>query len=467
VTHLIVAISFLVYLAAIYCGWRAIVSARTPQGSVGWVVFLAAMPVLAVPLYAVFGHHKIRAYMASRRASARAVAALRRAAARHIPHPQSAMDPKPFERLAGLPAVGGNAARLLIDGDAAFAALYDAMATARHDILAQFYILRDDPAGRHFHEALTGAARRGVKVRLLVDAIGSHGLPERYFAGLRDAGVDVVDNRQGPGPKHRTGINFRNHRKVVVIDGRTGFVGGLNVGEEYMGRDPQFGHWRDTFLRLDGPVVEQLQLMYCEDWHWARGETVLATLDWQAEEAGDVAAMILPAGPADAMDTGALFFFSAIVAARRRVWISSPYCVPDIDLLSALKQAAMAGRDVRLLVPDRIDHRIPWLAAFAYFDELRAAGVQIWRYTDGFLHQKAVLIDDDFAAIGSANFDNRSFRLNFEVMALLFDRRLAGEVSQMLEADFANAYLLDRDLAAQPWHIRYGAPVARLFAPVL
>lgn len=168
------------------------------------------------------------------------------------------------------------------------------------------------------------------------------------------------------------------------------------------------------------------------------------------------------------METGALFFFAAIAAARERVWIAAPYCVPDTDILTALKHAALAGRDVRLLVPEVIDQLIPRLAAFAYFDELREAGVQIWRYQHGFMHQKVLLVDDTLAAIGTTNLDNRSFRLNFEAMVLGFDARFAAEVAGLLETDFGDATLLKKKLLSeQPARVCYDAPVARLFAPLL
>jgi cardiolipin synthase len=242
----------------------------------------------------------------------------------------------------------------------------------------------------------------------------------------------------------------------------------LNVGDEYMGRDPVFGRWRDTHVEITGPVVAQLQLVFAEDWHWAKDEVILDALHWTPPHAADdMTALLVPTGPADTMETGALFFLSAIVAARARIWIASPYLVPDTDVLSALKQAALRGVEVRILVPEVIDHRIPWLAAFAYFDELRQAGVEIWRYTDGFMHSKVVLVDDGLAAIGTTNLDNRSFRLNFEAMVVAFDTRAAERVEAFLERDFARAYRLETDLARQRAGIRLGAPVARLFAPVL
>lgn len=455
-------------IAAVYCAWRAVTSSRTPQGSVGWVVFLLSAPYVGVLLYLFFGHHRYRGYLVSRRSSERVVEGVRDFAAAHRPLTPPSVDPAPFERIAELPAVRGNSLRPLIDGKASFDAIFAAIDAAKRYVLFQFFIVHDDHLGRAFRDRLIAAAARGVIVRFMADAVGSKSLPSSYLDALRRAGVTVADPRAGKRPRNRFQINYRNHRKTVVVDGQTAFTGGLNVGDEYMGRDARFGPWRDTHLEMKGPVVSQLQLIFAEDWHWATGETLLEALDWTAESAeADATALVVATGPADRMETGALFFFAAIAAARERVWIASPYCVPDTDILTALKHAALTGRDVRLLVPEVIDHHIPWLAAFAYFDELREAGVQIWRYRRGFMHQKVLLVDDTLAAIGTTNLDNRSFRLNFEAMVLGFDTEFAAEVADFLVTDFNDATLLDRPLSAQPARVRYGAPVARLFAPLL
>jgi cardiolipin synthase len=467
-TQIILALLAALQLCGVYFAWRAISSARTSQGAIAWVVFLLSAPYIAVFVYLFLGHHKFRGYQIARRKSERVVAALRDSAAAEAPAEAPAISPAPFEKIAALPALRGNDMRLLIDGAQTFEAIFTAIDAARHYVLVQFYIVHDDDIGRALRDRLVAAARRGVKVRFFVDAVGSQKLPRAYNDALQEAGVDVVDPHQSKGPKTRFKLNFRNHRKTVIVDGLVGFTGGLNVGDEYMGRDPRFGHWRDTHIELRGPVVRQLQLVFAEDWHWSIGEVLLDDLFWDAPHAdADKTAMIVPTGPGDAMETGALFFFSAIVAARERVWIASPYCVPDTDVLSALKHAALSGVDVRLLVPETVDHRIPWLAAFAYFDELREAGVQIWRYTHGFMHQKVVLVDDAFAAVGTTNLDNRSFRLNFETMAIFFDEDAASAVDTMLSGDFEQAFLLEKTLQEQPRSIRVGAPIARLFSPLL
>ena len=453
---------------AIWFSWRAISSARTSQGAVGWVIFLIAAPYAGVPLYLVLGHHKFKNYLVARRDSEDIIEGVKSFKDANAPAAKPSFPVEAFEKISELPAVRGNSMALLVDGKATFDAIFAAIDAAETYVLVQFYIIHDDNLGQALSEHLIAAAKRGVTVRVMFDAVGSTKLPHSYHQRLREAGVQAVDPKETRGPKNRFQINLRNHRKTVVIDGKTGFTGGFNVGDEYMGKNPKFGDWRDTHVELQGPVVSQLQLVFAEDWHWATSEVLIDVLNWEAPHAPeDMTAMIVPTGPGDEMETGALFFFSAISAATRRVWIASPYFVPDTDVLTALKHAALRGLDVRILVPEVIDHKIPWLAAFAYFDEVRAAGVQVWRYQPGFMHQKVVLVDDDFAAIGTTNLDNRSFRLNFEAMAAFFDPRPAAATASMLERDFERALLLGKNLDEQPWGIRVGAPIARLFAPVL
>jgi cardiolipin synthase len=303
---------------------------------------------------------------------------------------------------------------------------------------------------------------------LLYDEMGSYGLGKAYLDDLEQAGVRTTPFNSTKGPRNRFQLNFRNHRKIVVVDGRTAFVGGHNIGDEYVGLDPEMSPWRDTHVKLEGPVAQGCQLVFAEDWNWATGE--LLDLDWQARAApgGTQNALILPSGPADEFETCALFFSHAINQATSRVWIVSPYFVPDIDVLTALKLAALRGVDVRVMVPDMPDNRIVWLAAFAYFGEVQACGVEIYRYTAGFLHQKVMLVDDGAACVGTANLDNRSFRLNFETTALVLDPEFAGEVARMLEEDFAQSYLYDHaTFRDQPLWVRLCAPIARLASPVL
>lgn len=450
------------------CVVRAVTRSRTPQGAFGWVLFLVTAPWFAVPSYLLFGHHKLREYNEARQRSRELRAPMSKLAEDHPPSEDAVERLRALERLVELPVVGGNRADLLIDGEATFAAIFEAIDSAESYVCVQFYTIVSDQLGNEFADRLAAASGRGVKVYLIYDGVGSYGLSRAFLRRLVDAGVRVIDPRKARGPTFRLQVNFRNHRKTVVVDGRIGFIGGHNVSDTYVGRKPSIGPWRDTHLRLHGPMVSELQLAFVEDWHWATGKAIDGKLMWSAgRDPASMSGLIVPTGPGDTFDSGALFFFTAISEARRRVWIASPYFVPDTDVISALNCAALKGCDVRLIVPDKPDHYLTWLAAFAYFDEVRHSGVRIFRYTRGFMHQKVVLVDDAFAAVGTANLDNRSFRLNFETMAILHDADFAAAVRGMLARDLEQCVEVDRSLDERALPLRVGALLARLMAPVL
>ncbi|TVQ52014.1 MAG: cardiolipin synthase, partial [Rhodobacteraceae bacterium] len=403
--------------------FRAARRAHTAQGAVAWAIALLASPLIAVPLYLTFGHPRLRP---SAEAQAR-----RRARAER----PSAADHDAFERLAGGQTAKDAAVDLLVDGEAIFAALHDAIDRAERSLLATFFIIRDDATGRAFAERLIARAQAGVKVRLIYDAVGSRKLRDRYLAPLREAGVEALPFALRRGWLTRLHINFRNHRKMLVADGRETIIGGVNIGDEYLGLKPPLAPWRDTAVRIRGAAALAAQRAFAEDWEWAGGAPL--DLDWSPPApAGDRRALLIASGPADPQPTCPLFFCHAITSATRRIWIASPYFVPDLDVMTSLKLAALRGVDVRVLIPDRPDHLIVWLAAISHVAEAARAGVRVWRYTAGFMHQKALVIDDHAAAVGTANLDSRSFRLNFEISALLPDPTLTARVAAMLEADF-------------------------------
>jgi cardiolipin synthase len=306
-------------------------------------------------------------------------------------------------------------------------------------------------------------------VYFIFDEIGSHKLPKAYVQELRDSGVVVTEFNTRRGRRNRFQLNFRNHRKIVVTDGRVGWVGGHNVGDAYLGKDPKFGHWRDTHLRIEGPAVLKAQISFLEDWHWATGRVL--DLNWTphpAPDGSDAGVLVIPSGPADDLETANLMFVHAINTARERIWIASPYFVPDHSVIVALQLAGLRGVDVRILIPDQPDHLLVYLAAFSYFDEAGQTGVEFYRYLDGFLHQKTMLIDNDVGVVGTANFDNRSFRLNFEITAVVSDSTFISEVEEMFEADFEKSRLMEEgEYKRKPWWFRLGVRVARLTAPIL
>ena len=454
---------------AIYCAFLAVRHARTPQGSVAWVVFLIAAPYLGVPAFLFLGNFNFDGYLTARRNSDEVIGGLEQFRALFPPNlAENRGIYNALEKIGDIPVGSGSDLELLIDGAETFDAIFDAISAAQSYVLVQSYIINDDKIGGRLRDALIERAQNGVQVRLLYDAVGCVKLPKSYLTSLSQGGVEVVNAHAIGGPKSRFQINLRNHRKTVVVDGKVGFTGGLNMGDEYMGENPKFGLWRDTHARLTGPVVLQLQLVFAEDWHWATRGNLLEALNWDlVKTEANKDAVLLATGPGDTFDTGSLYFCALINAATERLWIASPYFVPENEILTALKLAAMRGVDVKVLTPAVVDHKIPWLAALAYFDEIMEAGVEVWRYNEGFMHQKVVLVDDEISSIGTTNLDNRSCRLNFEETAIVFGKKTADQTAAMLEADFARSFRLVKTLKERSFGKRNGAPIARLFSPLL
>ncbi|MDO8861944.1 cardiolipin synthase [Haliea sp. E1-2-M8] len=462
------AIVLIAHLIGFATSLHALMDTRTAPGTVAWIVSLNATPYLAVPAYWIFGRDKIDDYIQLRR---QRVTSLNRSLESHLAElppfrtEWSDRDPtfRAVEQLAGIPFVDGNRAELLIDGNAIFESIFDGIDAAEDYLLVQFYIVRDDKRGRDLQRRLIRRAREGVRVYVLFDSIGSLDLSRSYISELTEAGVEVRSFFQHESWIDRFRLNFRNHRKLVVADGKVGWIGGLNIGDEY-----ESDGWRDAQVRVEGPAVLNMQLSFLEDWRWVTDE--LPVVSWQPQPVGGVGipVLVLPSGPADHFETASLMVQQFIHLAEKRIWMSSPYFVPDEGVMGALKLAALGGLDVRLLLPEHTDSRLAGLAAYKYMDTLSAAGVRIFRYQPGMMHAKVFLIDDRGAAISTVNLDNRSFRLNFELTALVADTAFAGEVEQMFEVDFANSREMgDNAVADMPLWFRLASRGANLFAPAL
>jgi cardiolipin synthase len=460
----------MVHLLGILSAVLALLSSRTSQGAIAWILSLITLPYVAVPAYWIFGQPRFYGYVSAR---GERDSVLRRVLARYReplePFVAETRDPdvRAVEQLAQMPMTSGNRAELLVDGEATFESLFDGIERAEEYVLIQFFIVRNDALGIELKQRLQRVADRGVRVYFLYDEVGSHKLNEGYLRDLASSGVEVSAFRSSRGFRHRFQLNFRNHRKVLVVDGREGWVGGFNVGVEYLGQHPRHGAWRDTHLKLTGPSVLGLQEAFWEDWHWATGEVI--TLTWTPQvschECHKV--VIVPSGPADRQDTAGLLVQHAIHSARERFWVTSPYFVPDQGVQDALRLAAMRGVDVRIMIPEHPDHLLVFLSAFSFLPDMLRAGVKVYRYQPGFLHQKVMLIDDSAASVGTVNLDNRSFRLNFEITAFLPDRHFAAQVRLMLEKDFANCRRVNLDeITSRPLWRKLVSRAAYLLSPI-
>lgn len=470
---LIVALVTLFHALGVVSSVHAVMSTRTSQGAVAWAVSLVTFPYVAVPAYWVFGRSKFQGYVLARQTADDQADPRRKQISEaiepyRVPEAHRLEAVSAAEGLAEMPVLNANDVELLIDGQETFRSIFEGIDEAKKYVLVQFYIVHDDEIGQALKARLIAKAKQGLRVLFLYDEIGSHALPDRYKRDLRDAGVDLREFNTRKGRRNRFQLNFRNHRKIVITDGRVAWIGGHNVGDEYLGKDPKFGHWRDTHVRIEGPAVLHAQISFAEDWHWATD--TMPDLDWAPKAARDgsnARVLIIPSGPADELETCNLMFVHAINSAQKRIWIASPYFVPEHSVIVALQLAGLRGVDVRILIPDSPDHMLVYLAAYSYFDVASLTGAKFYRYQDGFLHEKAMLIDDKVATIGTANFDNRSFRLNFEITAAIADPTFVEEVEKMFEDDFARSRLMKGgEYDRKPWWFRLGVRFARLTSPI-
>lgn len=466
---LAVAGAALFYVIALGHVLHALMTVRTSQGAIAWIACLIAFPWIAIPFYWIAGRSRFSGYVHARRADDKRLSQLaddmhRKLRDYEIP-PGDAFG-RAAQLLGGLPFTRGNSLQLLIDGEETFRAIFEAIASARQSLVVNFFIVKSDRVGIKFQQALIERAKAGVKVLFLFDEIGSHKLPRNYLRELRQAGVKCESFGANRYWWSRLQLNFRNHRKIVVVDGLEAFIGGINVGDEYLGRDKRFGAWRDTHMRVTGPAAHAVQLVFLEDWFWATGE--VPQLPWPTEpQEENQTAAILPTGPADPVESWQLVVAEAANSAHRRLWITSPYFVPDGGVLTALQTAAFRGVDVRILLPHRPDHLLVWLSSYTYYEQTIPFGVKLYRYQDGFLHQKVLLVDDQLAGVSSANLDNRSFRLNFEITGLSHDRRFVNDVANMLEEDFDRTKpVVVTDFTQRNFFFRAACRLARLMAPV-
>jgi len=464
----------LLYVTAVICIFEAILKARTAQGAIAWVLSLITFPWFSVPAYLVFGRSKFAGYLERREEIESEARLLIERTSDSVEHhlvtttQDTPLDTSLFN-LTRMPATDHNRIELLLNGHHTFESIATGLAPAQKYIFFQFYILRDDELGQRLCRVLMDRARAGVHVYLLYDEIGSrHFDGSRLMRELKAVGVHVAPFNTTQGWKNPFQLNFRNHRKVVVVDGLRGWTGGLNVGNEYLGLDKKMGAWRDTHTCFEGPAVLGAELAFATDWRWATGEHLNVAWDFKRPDRGNARVLVFPSDPASDYEEVGLMFHHLIGSAKQRIWIATPYFVPDRAIISALQLAALRGVDVRIIVPEKSDGRVVGLANWAFTRELLPVGVTFYRYCAGFMHQKVVLVDQELASVGTANFDNRSIRLNFEISLLVEGELFASEVEDMLSHDMLQSRVVTaEELAQQPLWFRLLIATARLVAPLL
>ncbi|MBD5314504.1 MAG: cardiolipin synthase [Bacteroides sp.] len=431
------------YAILILCVIGIVISEnRNPLKALGWVTALLLFPVGGIILYFVFGRSIRNVRMISRRNRRKL---LKHEGTQPLPKLDRELSPENRQRIRLAYSIGGanlytgNDMRIFTDGRSFFDELFEDLKKAREYINLQFYIIASDPLGRQLRDILIERARAGVKVRVIYDYIGSFDARRRdFFQRMKENGVEVHSFFRLSFPSHVNRLNWRNHRKVVVIDGRIGYIGGMNVAERYMGSFDG-GKWRDTAARITGPCVGALQYHFAVDWKFM-GHDLLCdpVAGWSKDdgaEVSDATLQVLASGPNDRWGNMTLLFYKAISTARRRVWLQTPYFLPSDGLMKALESAALAGVDVRVMMPRRSDSRILTYASHSYVEECLLAGVKVYLYEAGMLHAKVLIVDNDFSTLGSTNFDFRSLEHNFEENLVMYSNEANRILAQGFEED--------------------------------
>ncbi|GIP63749.1 major cardiolipin synthase ClsA [Virgibacillus pantothenticus] len=362
-----------------------------------------------------------------------------------------------------------NEVEIYTDGTEKFEALMRDLEKAKDHIHLLYYIIRSDQLGQRIADILIKKAEEGLEVRVLFDDMGSRSLKRKYVKRLRKAGVEVEAFFPPKIPKINFKINYRNHRKLAIIDGKIGYIGGFNIGDEYLGKNKKFGYWRDTHLRIYGDAVRQMQTRFILDWNQAsRNDILYEDRYYSADPVGDVGVQIVSSGPDSEWEQIKNGYIKMIMTAKEYVYIQTPYFIPDESLRDALRIASLSGVNVRIMIPNKPDHPFVYWATLSYIGDLLEAGAEVFIYQNGFLHAKTIVVDGKIASVGTANIDVRSFRLNFEVNAFLYDR----ELTQQLVSKFEEDMLLSTQMTAilykqRSLGIRFKESISRLISPVL
>lgn len=451
---------------------------RHPSSTMAWILVLALVPVAGFVFYILFGqnYYKRRSFDKKKRRDKASYAFVSKDTLPSHPELTTYTEDqllmlKLTQRMSRCPVTFNSETVVLTNGQETFSALLNELEKAKHHIHMEYYIYRDDEIGRDIQRILMDKAGAGVEVRFMYDAVGSIHLKKPFLEEMRNAGVKVAAFGPVKLRMFSNQVNYRNHRKIVVVDGSIAFMGGLNVGDEYLSRSKTYGFWRDTHMLVRGEAVQTLQMIFLQDWRYLTKEHVIGSRYFvgiapDREHKGAV--QIIPSGPDQEFQTMKNLFFSMLTSAKKSIWMATPYFIPDEDIFTALKVAALSGIEVKVLFPAKPDKWIPFLASHSYFPGLIEAGVKIYEYEKGFLHSKLVIVDGEMATIGTTNMDMRSFYLNFEVNTLLVRTESVDHLIQDFERDLHSATRIQEEQFLQrKMRIRFLESAARLLSPLL
>lgn len=461
---------------------------RDPQKTLSWILVITLLPGLGFVLYLIFGKNvrkrrwekvkkRINEYLANEEIKKVVAATTMEELQKSLDFEKENFDPSDHHIMklvltSGIaPVTFDNDVMIFTEGESKFAQMLEDMANAKDYIHLEYFIIRQSEIADKIKAVLMEKARSGVKVRILYDDLGSWKLYRNpgYLAEMREAGCEVVSFVQGKFPFIFRSINYRDHRKICIIDGKIGYVGGINIGDEYVHKSRKFGFWRDTHLRIRGSAVYMLQVIFALGWYLRTEEMLIDSKYFPKQEHKGNSIMQIAASGADTPEaTIYQAYFYAIAQARETIYIETPYFIPDEAILTALKSAAMAGVDVRIIFPEKSDHYFVHMASLSYLEELIKFGAKVHFYQKGFIHSKMVLVDKEVASVGTANMDIRSFMLNSEINAFIYDDETVDRLYQAFYEDIQECRpIRAEDIARKTFIGRLWQSICRLFSPVM
>ena len=464
-------------LTAIPVAIMIVLEKRSPHKTAAWIMVLIMLPVFGVLFYLVFGQEYRKRKMFSRR-GLKGLKEVRRISAKQLrDFDQSPMNKEThdYEKIIRLLLnnsnallTTGNKLSLLKSGKETFDALFDAIEKAKHHIHLEYYIFDTDKIGSKLTELLLKKVAEGVEVRMIVDDVGSWSLRKSFFERLRREGIEIYPFMEVRFPRLTSRVNYRNHRKIAVIDGKTGFVGGINIADRYLEGLPNIGPWRDTHLKITGDAATSLQIIFTADWffvsgHNLQGESYLPELS----EAPGVPTQVIAGGPDHDWEGIAQAYFNAIAGARKKVYAVTPYLMPPPPLLFALKTAALSGVDVRLIIPEKSDSKISKWCSFSYVESLLEAGVKMYFFQKGFIHSKYMLVDNGLSTVGTSNLDYRSFETNFEANAFIYSKKFTAELEKHFLDDQQDSQQVKlSQWRKRGWYFKLRESLAHIISPM-
>lgn len=472
--------SLIFLVTAIPVAVMIILEKRSPFKTAAWVLALILLPVFGVVFYLFFGQEYRKKKLFSRKGikSLNQYRKLSITQLRQFEHiyqnlPPEIMAKESIIRLllknSNALLTSGNRLKILNDGEETFRSIFKAIESAKHHVHLEYYILEDDKIGNRLKNLLIRKSLEGVEVRIIIDDVGSWGLSNKFIRELRNNGVEIYPFMEVRFPRLTSRVNYRNHRKIAIVDGKIGFLGGINFADRYLEGIKRIGPWRDTHLRIEGDAVKCLQIVFSSDWYIVIHENLNGELYFPVlPKREGVPVQISASGPDSDWDSIGQAFFSMIAGAKSKVYIVTPYLMPPREIVYALKTAAMRSVDVRILIPHKSDSRIPKWSSFSYVGDLLEAGVHIYFYQAGFIHSKYIVVDSVLSTIGTTNLDFRSLETNFEVNAFVYDKAFSIRLEKLFKLDLQNSMEVKiEEWKKRKWNHKVRESLAHLVSPLL